>query len=358
VAGAASEDVWLATRGLLPFVLQPPECGVMSTDEPTPRSAAVAKPLLTGPKRQHFLPRFYLENFSTNGLVAVYDRANDEVRLQQPVNTGVIGHFYTMEDAEGRKRFELEQLLSEYEGKAKPVINKLAARASVDADERTDLAIFIALATMRTPDVVDSLKALNADMVTRVMKGMFDDVADVATRLRDDPDFAGKSEEDLLAEAKLMVELAQNDGVKVTTEHRWAVGLAIQMALEVAPVFAGRDWVVTHRDNDKKSFVTTDAPVLLTTVAPRPNSFYGVGFGNADALVFFPLKESCTLAMFGNSGDLRHIEADAERVRQLNIGMAAKCQRFVIGRDEALVRSLAQAAGLASTRWKPKMQRS
>lgn len=327
-------------------------------EPPEPPTAALSvKPLLTGPKRQHFLPRFYLDNFAASGLVAVYDRETDEVRLQQPVNTGVIGHFYTMEDAEGRRRFELEQLLSEYEGKAKPVINKLAAREAIDGEERSDLAIFIALAAMRTPDVVDSLKAFNAGMVTDIMKDMFADVDDVAARLRDDPDFAGKPEDQVLAEAKLMVEMAQNDGVTVTTEHRWAVGMAIQMALQIAPIFASRDWVVVHRDNDKKSFVTTDAPVLLTTVAPRENNFYGVGFGNADALVFFPLKESCTLAMLGESGDLRHIDANAEKVRQLNLAMAAKCQRFVLGRDEALVRSLAQATSLARTKWQAKMQR-
>lgn len=333
----------------------------MPPDDAVPQqapAAARAKPALTGPKRQHFLPRFYLHNFSTDGLVAVYDREKDEVRLQQPENTGVIGHFYTMEDAEGRRRYELEQLLAEYEGKAKPVIDKLAAQEPVDADERTDLAIFIALGTTRTPDVVDSLKAFNAGVVTDVMKRLFDDVDDVAARLREDPDFADKTEDALFAEAKLMVDMAQNDGMKVMTEHRWAVGMAIQLALEIAPILADRDWVVLHCENDKKSFVTTDAPVFLTTMAPRANKFWGVGFGNADALVFFPLKESCTLAMFGNSGDLRHAEASTEKVRQLNLGMAARCQRFVIGRDEALVRSLAQAARLAQTKWKPKMQRS
>lgn len=332
----------------------------MSSAEATqpPPAAAASKPLLTGPKRQHFLPRFYLENFSANGLVAVYDRKSDEVRLQHPVNTGVIGHFYTMEDAEGRRRFELEQLLCEYEGKARPVIDKLAARAPIDAEERSDLAIFIALGAMRTPDVVDSLKAFNADMVTDIMKRMYADVDEVATQLREDPDFAGKSEDQVMAEAKLMVDMAQNDGVKVTIDHRWAVGIAIRMALEIAPIFAGRDWVVAHRDNDKKSFVTTDAPVFLTTIAARADKFWGVGFGNDDALVFFPLKESCTLAMFGTEGDLRHIEADTNKVRQINLGMAAKCQRFLIGREEALVRSLAQATGLAQTKWKPKMQRS
>lgn len=326
---------------------------------PTSEAGVAAQdqaPVISGPKRQHFLPRFYLENFSENGLVAVYDRKTDEVRLQQPINTGVIGHFYTMSDNEGRKRFELEQLLSDYEAKAKPVIDKLAARESLDADERANLAIFVALGAMRTPDVVDSVKMCTSGLVTDIMKAMFDNVDVVAARLHEDPAYADKPEHEVRIEAKSMVDMAQTDTVKVTTNHQWAVGLAIEMARTIAPLFAGRDWAVIHRDSDKKSFVTTDAPVLLTTVAPRPNNFWGVGFGNTDALVFFPLKESCTLAMFGNSGDLHHVSAGADRMRWLNSAMASKCQRFLVGRNEALVRSLAKAARLAKTKWQPKMQ--
>lgn len=321
-------------------------------------AASNSKPALTGAKRQHFLPRFYLENFSANGLVAVYDRQVDQVRLQQPVNTGVIGHFYTMKDVEGRRRYELEQLLSDYEGKSKPVIERLAAQETISADERSDLAIFIAFAAMRTPDVVDSLKAFNAGMITDIMKNLCSDVDSVTARLREDPAWKGKSRDEVRSEAKLMIDMVQRDQVVVATEHQWAVGMAFEMAFNIAPIIAGRDWIVMHRDNDKKSFVTSDTPVLLTTTSQRGNSFWGVGFGNVDALTLFPLKESCTLAILGNNGDLRHTEVDAERVRQFNLRMAANCQRFVIGREEALVRSLARATGLATTNWKPKMQRS
>ncbi|MEZ5593639.1 MAG: hypothetical protein R3F53_24195 [Gammaproteobacteria bacterium] len=68
--------------------------------------------------------------------------------------------------------------------------------------------------------------------------------------------------------------------------------------------FAGRDWMVLHRDTEKKSFVTTDAPVLLTTLAPRKKSIWGIGFGNIDALVLFPMTESCGLLMCGTEGAL------------------------------------------------------
>lgn len=104
--------------------------------------------------------------------------------------------------------------------------------------------------------------------------------------------------------------------------------------------------------------MTTDAPVLLTTIEPRAPSIWGVGFGNADALVVFPLTQSCALLMSGKTGDLQHQTVDADQIRNCNLALVDHCQRFVIGRDEALVRSLADFLGLAGKKWQPKLQRS
>ena len=150
-------------------------------------AADAVNPLLSGPKRQHFLPEFYLKGFTKNDMIAVFDRELNEIRVQQPVNTCVIGHFYTMEDASGRKRFELEQLLSQYEDKASLVIKKLAATEVINADERANLAIFVALAAFRTPDVVDSLKAFNSNLIGDMAKRMFVDVEEVKARMRGKP---------------------------------------------------------------------------------------------------------------------------------------------------------------------------
>ncbi len=315
------------------------------------------KPLLNGPKRQHFLPKFYLEGFTKNGMVAVFDRELNEIRVQQPLNTGVIGHFYTMEDAEGRKRFELEQLLSEYEAKASPVIRKLASKEEISADERANMAIFVALASVRTPDIVDSVKAFNSSLIEDMTKRMFADVEEVKERMRGKPD-APLTEEELEAKARDLVDFAQSGQYEIKTSHKWAVGMAIKMAFNIAPILAGRDWTVVHRDNEKKSFVTTDAPVLLTTVVPRTNSFWGIGFGNTDALVLFPLTETCILAMYGNNGGLEYRTAGIEQIRHTNLALADHCQRFVVGRDEALVRSLTDHLCLANKKWQPKMQRA
>lgn len=99
------------------------------------------------------MPRFYQEGFARDGLVADYDRQTNDVRPQQPKNTTVIGHFYAVEDDQGRRRYELKALSAEYESKTKPRISKLSAGGELNADERSDLAIFVAFAAMRTPDM-------------------------------------------------------------------------------------------------------------------------------------------------------------------------------------------------------------
>jgi hypothetical protein len=167
-----------------------------------------------------------------------------------------------------------------------------------------------------------------------------------------------RDEAELEQEAREMVEFVQGDQYEISTNHRWAVGMAIRMALNVAPSLSGRNWIVIHCPNDQKSFVTTDAPVVLSTVVPRPDGFWGgVGFGNADALITFPLTQSCALVMFGQDGSFQHKTVGAEQIRHCNLASADRCQRFVIGRDEALVRCLADRLRLNEKSWTPKMQR-
>lgn len=290
-------------------------------------------------------------------MTAVFDRELNEVRIQQPLNTGVVGHFYTMEDAEGRKRYELEQWLSEYEDKASSVIAKLAAGQAIEPEERSDMAVFVALAAFRTPDIIDSIKALNADLIENNIKRIYTNVNDVKDMIRSKPG-APATEDELEAEAAALVEFAQGGHYTIKTNHKWAISTAIRTAVSVAPIFAERAWVVFHRDNDKKSFITTDAPVVLISMTPNRNSFWGIGYGSADALVLFPLSESCILAMHGNEKSLGHLAADTKQVRRFNLAVADHCQRFVIGRDEALVRSLANRLNLANRQWEPKMQRT
>jgi len=69
-------------------------------------------PLLVGPKRRRYVPRFYLDGVSKGGLVSIFDHGISEIRRQQLKDAMVIGHFYTLENDLGRKRYEIDALMS------------------------------------------------------------------------------------------------------------------------------------------------------------------------------------------------------------------------------------------------------
>lgn len=315
------------------------------------------KPLLDGPKRQHYLPRCYLEGFTRDGWVTVYDRVKDEIREQRSDQVCVVGHFYTFTDEEGRKRFELEHLLSVYEKKGIEALRKLAARNEINADERTYFAIFMAFAMVRTPDLVDSVKHLNSSMIKEITKRLYSDVEQVKESLRGKPDVPA-AEEDLEGEARAMIEFAHGDGYEVKTNPQWAMSMAVQLAFDIAPILASKNWNIFHRAEKTKSFITADSPVLLTTTTPRPRGFHwqGVGFASPDALVIFPLDDSCALGMHGDSGNLTHTKVGGDYIRKINLNLANRCQRYIVGRDKALLLNLAKTVRLFETEWEPKFR--
>jgi hypothetical protein len=214
----------------------------------------------------------------------------------------------------------------------------------------------VAFAAFRTPDIIDSLKAFNANLIRDMAKRVFADVEEVKERMRGKSD-EQLTEEELEEDARAAVEYAQSDQYEITTSHTWAVKMAIQTALGIAPILSGRNWEIVHRYDEKKSFVTTDAPVLLTSLEPQSGFWAGVGFGSSNALILFPLTESCVLMMHGSDGDFRHLVSDMTQMRKINLALADHCQRFVIAREEALVRSLVKQTNLANRKWQPKMQR-
>ena len=298
------------------------------------------EPQLDGPKRQHFLPSSYLNGFTKSGKLAVYDRESDDVRIQTPINTAVIRHFYTMVDEEGRNRYEVESMLSDYESRGIEVIRKLMEWKQIDSGERNDLSTLIALFVGRVPYFVNLIKKMHSDMAGKLAKSMFSDIETVKEDLEIN-DGKLRSSEDYYHEAKNMVEFISSGSYKINTNHKWAMGLDVQSTLELAPIFAKRNWTVLHQIDSRTSFVTTDIPVFLATEQPRNPSIFGVGFADSDAVSVLPIAHSCALMMSGWGGQLDHSPMLSNKIRDLNLSLACRCERFIIGRDRELVKFLA-----------------
>lgn len=67
--------------------------------------------------------------------------------------------------------------------------------------------------------------------------------------------------------------------------------------------------------------------------------------------------EGCNFENLGHSVRFRRqYEANRDQVRKTNLHHAERCQRFLLGRDEELVRSLADRLQLRETAWRPKIR--
>jgi len=313
------------------------------------------EPVLNGPKRHHFVPRFYLKGFCRDELLSVYDRKMHEFKSQKCEATAVIGQFYTFEDAEGRKRYDIEKMFSEIESKAVNIIEKLSRKQEIDEQERIDFAMFVAAMAFRTPDQIQSTQSSHSDFILWITKCLFRNIEHAKHTIRSYPGNAGKSEEEIQKQAEEISDLIKNDDIQVTTDHQWAMATSLNMMKVIPAVLLDRNWIILHSDNPKRSFITSDSPVVLTTLMPRPNSFGGIGYANADALVMFPLTQNSAILMLDHGGKVIHLESNEDRMREFNRYIADRCQRFLYARDEALNRSLVDFLRLNEREWQPKI---
>ncbi|QOY23235.1 DUF4238 domain-containing protein [Xanthomonas citri] len=323
-----------------------------SNDDGAPAEADRV-PLLTGPKRQHFLPRFYLKGFTADDdLLSVYDRTTGEVRRQAPDNTAVTGHLYTLTDDQGRKRFELEAALAAIEAAASNHLPTLIKGAPLSEEARGALSYFFAAMAVRTPEFIQSIQHANGQLLKRVSQMLFSTPQQAMIALRARPDNAGKSDAELFDEALELADFMEEDDFEVTTAHSEAVLTALPLADTVAPIFFSRSWTVLEAPRGS-SFVTTDAAMMLTSLATRPHRF-GLGHGSPDALTVLPLSSGHAIAMFGSGPTIRRWKIDTQKVREINISLADRAQRFLFARDDRHAAAIGRAARMTEKTWRPR----
>lgn len=313
-------------------------------------------PVLRGPKRQHYLPRFFLQGFiGEDQCLAVYDRSTGQMRRQQPLNTGAVGHLYTVSDEDGRQRFEWEQALGKIESDASRILPILLDGQPLQDDARAAIALFVGTLAVRTPEFIQSVGDATGQFVKMITQTAFANDERALASLRGCPAFAHLDEGEMRERAEGMADFAARGEFTVNVDHQWSVSMALPMGEHIAQVLAARHWSVLEAPAGA-AFVVSDAPVVLTTVSPLQPSWAGVGFGSMEALVLVPLDSTHALAMYGWKRSNSNRKIDRRLVKSVNVNVARHSQRFLLGRDNALVEAVARASRLDQTTWKPKFQ--
>lgn len=306
---------------------------------------------MNDPKRHHYVPEFYLKGFvGTDGCLAVLDRASDHVRLLQPSAVTVEKHFYAATDERGRRHSDIERALASVEGVAAPILRKLTAREPLNERERKEMSFFLGLLSVRTPAFINSIRAATESMSKSLVQIQLSTVQQAVGRIRDLPEHKGRSEAELRKFASGLVDFVQSDAYEIDVDQQYAMLSSLDHAESVARCIHFRDWSILRVDR-RKALLTSDAPVVLINTSSDKR--WPIGFASRSARICVPLDSHNLLVMEGQGASLAFAELGANWLPPMNMSVARRSFRFLIGRDERLVRSIANRAHLKNEPWRP-----
>ena len=118
---------------------------------------------MSGPKRQHYVPKMILERFKDNdGKLYSFNKCHPEkIIYAHPNKLFVKSHSYTQIGSDRAKDFDVEKRLSRLENDAAPIVRKIicVARAGkcpeLTSLERGTWDEFVFSQYLRVPDVLD-----------------------------------------------------------------------------------------------------------------------------------------------------------------------------------------------------------
>lgn len=309
----------------------------------------LSTPQLHGPKRQHYVPRFYLNGFTNEGLVAVFDRTSGAISRQTPENTGVVGHLYTFEDHQNRRRYDLEKLFEYIETRAAPIIKMLVAGERPKFEDFDNFTTFLALAAVRTPAAIAETQLVEEGLLKARMRAEFGRESDALRYLRETKG-PGADKAKLRRSAKKLTKMVREDRYRINVEPGNALARVVRTFHVVAKELWERDWLVLRPENEENRFLTCDSPVVLTSTSSEARAL-PVGYGSPHGQVLFALTDRCALVLAGHQKRFGTRRLSPDMVRRFNLTVAADCYRYVFASDEELLLSVEADLELGKTPW-------
>lgn len=294
------------------------------------------------PRRHHFLPKSYLDGFTNGGLIWLYDRSKKEYRRQPPINTAVIKDFYVFENVDGKSDFGLETFFSKIEGGAKEAIVDLEKGEKISPETRLALAHFIAFLMVRSPKFDRQMQEIADTAFKALIKHSCPTVEAADAMARQyanelgEKKMTGESLFKFIHEERFTVRAPRNEVIQAMLD------LAEKVTFEIAMM----DWVVVHAE-EPKSFITSDEPIgYIVPEELRQSGEPVIGLASERITKIIPLSHKIALLLGKIGGGFGHLPFGRDQVREANLLIATESDRYVIGRDEALVRSIVASAGV------------
>lgn len=215
----------------------------------------------------------------------------------------------------------LEKSLAPFEGQIATALRKLEEDLNFEGDNKDLILNYIALLAMRSPEMREHWRKIQADIAERIM-----DVAistkEIWESQKRQMRNSGQEVDDSITyeEAKNFHERKQYT-IEVTREHH--IHMEFSSIEAILPYLDNRKWLLIKSTDETGPFITTDNPVNLTWKEPEniPNIYrHSPGYGMKNTQVYFPVSKN--LALIGEfDGQEGVIEGTTELIAALNSKM-------------------------------------
>jgi len=296
------------------------------------------------PKRQHFVPKAYLERFARDGKVLVR-RRDGRTFEADPINVAVEAGMYDVPTPTGTSS-AIEEALAEVDDQAVLAMRAIDAAGRVPeygSPPRQALSIFLALQITRTPEARERAmfplrvaeyigdRPLSKELMAEYLERVHLQFRPTDNEIWAAFDFVG---------------YALRDREALTPAFMWQVQLA--SITESAPTIHRMTWSLEV--DRKERLATSDTPMVQWRTPTPRDRFEGFGIMNAEE-ARFPLDPGKQLVL-RHRGTAASARLGGERARSCNADLAAGCYHFIIGRPD----QRAAIAGLPLAEHRPVMR--
>ena len=297
-------------------------------------------------RRHHYLPQMYFRGFADEAeQVWVFDRKDNKYLHQGVVNTAVKRDFYTIIGPDGQKTDAVEQMLANIvEAPMKGIIERLDRKnLTWEGEDRAVLALFVALLRTRNPAFDKDQDEFTEQLHRWWAKARHPSPEVVEESLREYEQNSGEDMSDVSAEE--IFDMIRDDQYDIKNPRQNNIKMMLSLALEIAQAGFRLNWELLSAPKGM-SFLTCDNPF---TVVPPPffdDSIQGYGILTPGASTVVPLSSRTAICFYGEGDRTRGAVVYRNFLRNVNMVVAANSDRFVIARDEPLLRSVVRKGKL------------
>ena len=146
--------------------------------------------------------------------------------------------------------------------------------------------------------------------------------------------------------------IIQEGDYTVVEPRQNIIKMMLEFSGQLAQLFMRIDWGIGHAPMNM-SHLVTDAPLLLIPPPDWQPGDDAFGLATPGAHKMIPLSRRIALFIGDNGSRFSHLQLTKGQLRQNNLALAERCERFIIGPDEPLVRYAVRRTAVATKPRRP-----